>query len=101
MEFAKPLIWSPEADNDLESILEYLERRWPYHIAQDFLSNLFSTLDWLRMNPHSFMEHKKSDNIRKYVLSEFHTLYFEIFETHIDLLRIKDNRQDPKNFRLK
>ena len=61
--------------------MEYLEKKWPYHIAQDFLSNLFSTLDWIRLNPHSFMEYKNSDSIRKYVLSEFHTLYFEIFES--------------------
>ena len=41
-----------------------------------------------------------SDRIRKYVMSEFHTLFFEIFDSHIELLRVYDNRQNPKNLRL-
>lgn len=100
MVLAKPLIWSPEADKDLENILEFLDRKWPLQIVQDFLNNLFNTLDWIRLNPHSFMGYENADNIRKYVLSEFHTLYFEVFETHIDLLRIFDNRQDQKSLGL-
>lgn len=100
MELVKPIIWSPEADLDLEHTVVYLESKWSVVVVQDFITNLFDTLDWISLNPHTFMQINKSDNIRKYVLSEHHTLYFEIFERHIDLLRIFDNRQNPNKLRL-
>ncbi len=100
MELVKPLIWSPEADLDLEEILDYLEKKWTLSVAQDFINSLFNTLDWISFNPDSFMQINKSDNIRKYVLSEHYTLYFEVFDKHIDLLRIFDNRQNPNKLGL-
>jgi hypothetical protein len=57
-------------------------------------------LDWISLNPFIFMTPNDSDRIRKYVMSEFHTLFFEIFDSHIELIRVYDNRQDPKNLRL-
>jgi plasmid stabilization system protein ParE len=100
MELVNPIIWSPEADLDLEQILGYLENKWSVYVVQDFINNLFSTLEWISFNPDSFMQVNKSDNIRKYVLSEHYTLYFEVFDKHIDLLRIFDNRQNPNKLSL-
>ncbi len=100
MESAKLIIWSPEADQDLQNTLDYLERHWSLSVLQDFIYHLFNTLDWISLNPHTFTQLKKSDYIRKYVLSQHHTLYFEIFDSHIDLPRIFDNRQDPNKLKL-
>ena len=99
MELRKPLIWSPEADFDLEGILNYLENNWTENVISDFLNELFKILDWITENPQIFMESSKKSQIRKFVLSKHHTLYFEVFDTHINLLRIFDSRQDPKKLR--
>ena len=45
MEWIRPLIWSPEAVADLESTLEYLEEKWTQDVLQNFLTELFETLD--------------------------------------------------------
>jgi len=100
MASAKSIIWSPEADQDLESTLEYLEQHWSLSVIQDFLHHLFNTLDWISLNPNTLIPLNKSDNIRKYVLSQHHTLYVEIFDSHINLLRIFDNRQNPTKLRV-
>jgi len=81
MASAKSIIWSPEADQDLESTLEYLEQHWSFSVIQDFLNHLFNTLDWISLNPNTLIPLNKSDNIRKYVLSQHHTLYIEIFDS--------------------
>jgi plasmid stabilization system protein ParE len=91
MALARPIVWSPEADHDLELTLQYLEENWTNSVIQNFLNNLFDTLDWIAKNPDTFMQTQKSDSVRQYVLYKRHTLYFEIFETQINLLRIFDN----------
>jgi plasmid stabilization system protein ParE len=99
MELRKPLIWSPEADLDLEKTLEYLEKNWTEKVLIDFLNEQFKVLDWISENPVIFMKSKDESSIRKYVFSKHHTLYFEIFDTHIHLLRIFDTRQDPTSLK--
>lgn len=47
MESSRPIIWSPEADGDLENILIYLEENWSDSVITDFLGNLFKVLDWI------------------------------------------------------
>jgi plasmid stabilization system protein ParE len=95
MEWTRPLIWSPEAESDLEKILEYLEENWSESVIHNFLKELFEALDWIVDNPEVFMFSINSSNIRKFVLSKHHTIYFEIQEDQIGLLRIFDNRQNP------
>ena len=95
MELRKPLIWSPEADNDLENILKYLEQNWSENVITAFLNELFRILDLIAENPQIFMKTSKESEIRKFVFSKQHTLYFEVFDSHINLLRIFDTRQDP------
>ena len=98
MASVKPMIWSPEADQDLANTLHYLEQHWSYPVVQDFINHLFTTLDWIASNPNTLLSINQLGNIRKFVLSEHHTLYFEISDSHIALLRIFDNRQNPQNF---
>jgi plasmid stabilization system protein ParE len=95
-----PIIWSPQSDDDVENVLLYLEADWPPYVKIEFLNTLFTTLDWISSNPHIFIKPNESDSIRKYVMSEYHTLYFEIFDSKIDLLRIFDTRQDPNKLKL-
>jgi plasmid stabilization system protein ParE len=95
---ARIIIWAPEAEKDLENILNYLEIKWTNKVILDFIDNLFITLEWIASNPSLFMKISKADNIRKYVLSKNHSLYFEFSETHLYLLRIFDNKQNPSNF---
>jgi plasmid stabilization system protein ParE len=78
MELPKSIIWAPEADEDLLNTINYLETNWSFSVVQNFIQNLFETLDWIATGPRTFMQLDKSDHIRKYVLSEHHTLYFEI-----------------------
>jgi len=95
MEEPKSIIWSPETESDLEGILHYLEKSWTEKIIQEFLNELFRVLDWIAANPQVFMQPGEDSRLRKFVLSKHHTLYFEVFESHINLLRIFDTRQDP------
>jgi plasmid stabilization system protein ParE len=83
---AKPLIWSPEADQDLANTLHYLEQHWSYPVNQDFIIQLFNTLDWITSDPDTLLTINQPKNIRKFVLSVHQSLYFEISDTHIYLL---------------
>jgi plasmid stabilization system protein ParE len=93
------IVWSPDAEKDLNNTLDYLEQNWPITVVQDFINNLFNTLDWISKNPLIFNHFKNKDNIRKYVLSQHHTLYFELVDSQVYLLRIFDNRQDPNKLK--
>ena len=41
----KQIIWSPLSENDLDSILEYLQNNWEYKVVQKFIEITEKTIE--------------------------------------------------------
>ena len=92
----KPIIWSPLSENDFSTILEYLKENWDDKMVQGFIEITSSSLSQISNNPKQFPVINKNKKIRKCVLSKHNTLYYRDTKDSVDILRIYDNRQDPK-----
>jgi plasmid stabilization system protein ParE len=73
---SKRILWSPLAEEDLNNILEYLEREWEQQVIFDFLVALENDLDRISKNPKVFPLINSLLNIRKYVITKHNTLYY-------------------------
>ncbi len=93
---SKEIIWSPLSESDIESILDYLQENWDEKVVQEFLELTSSLLEKISINPRLFPVIYKNEKIRKCVLTKHNTLYYRDRKDSIDVLRIFDNRQDPK-----
>ena len=92
----KQIIWSPLSINDFETILEYLNENWDDKIVRGFIEITSASLSQISINPKQFPVIYKNKKIRKCVLTKHNTLYYRDRNNYIDILRIFDNRQDPK-----
>jgi len=95
----KKISWSPLAEEDLESILGYLQTNWGNAASLKFLNVVDHLLSQIANNHRQFPLINKKHRIRKAVLSKHNSLYYKNARSHIYLLRIYDNRQDPKKLK--
>jgi plasmid stabilization system protein ParE len=89
------LIWSDEALNNLNGIINYLENWWSKREIKRFAQLLDKQLKLIENNPKLFAESDKSNGLRKSVLSRQTTIYYKIIDYQIRLVSLFDNRQNP------
>lgn len=92
---SKPIIWSPLAENDFESILDYLQIHWENKVVSDFIVIVEGITGQIAANPTQFPLINKKKQVRKCVITKHNTLFYRNRKDYIDILRIFDTRQDP------
>jgi plasmid stabilization system protein ParE len=97
----KPVIWSELSVNDFSMILQYLRENWNDQIVNRFIDITEDLISQISNNPKQFPFINKRHKIRKCVITKHNTLYYRERRDLIDVLRIYDNRQDPKKLRFK
>ncbi len=95
----KEIIWSPLAEEDFENILDHLVKEWNEEIALKFIDFTDHLLKQIAKNPNQFPLIHKKLKVRKCVMSKHNSLYYRNSRSHVDLLRIFDNRKDPKKLK--
>jgi plasmid stabilization system protein ParE len=90
------LIWSDEALNNLNDIIEYLKNRWTEREIRKFAQLLDKQLKLIKGNPHLFAKSDKSNEVRRSVLSKQTTIYYRVIAYQVRIISLFDNRQNPK-----
>jgi plasmid stabilization system protein ParE len=72
----KPVIISPQAKQDIESILKYLEETWNQKVIDNFLAKLEMFYTIISINPRIFGYYSKSRNIRNYAITKRQVVYY-------------------------
>jgi plasmid stabilization system protein ParE len=98
---SKKIIWSPLADKDFASILEYLDKNWGKEVAVYFIDLTETILNQISINPRQFPVCFREKRIRKCVLTKHNTLYYRSARSRVEILRIYDTRQDPDTLTFK
>ena len=95
----KQIIWSPLSEKDFFSILDYLQNHWDDKVLFRFIEITEEFLKQILINPRQFPLINKKKKIRKCVITKHNTLFYRERNEFIDILRIFDNRQDPKKLK--
>lgn len=93
------IVWSDEAVSNLESILDYLERRWTEREINRFKELLSKQLDIIRNKPELFPKSEIQPQLRKAVLSKQTSIYYLIRDRDIYLVFLFDNRMNPERLK--
>jgi plasmid stabilization system protein ParE len=97
----KEVIWSPDSENDIKAILDYLEKKWNNTIIVKFLNKVDDTINLILEDPQIFPVINEELQIRKSVITKQITLYYRELVDKIEIVRIFDTRQDPKKLEFK
>lgn len=91
----REIIWSPAAEKDFESILEYLQIKWSTRITRRFINKVDDNIELIVEDPQIFPVINVELQIRKSVITKQNTLYYREVNNKIEIVRLFDTRQDP------
>lgn len=94
------IVWSDEASSNLDSIIEYLQNRWTDKEISRFFKLLEKRIGVLSQNPHAFPAVEFDSTIKRCVLSEQTSLFYQIQSDTIVILSLFDNRRNPDSLQL-
>jgi len=94
MAFDYKILWTEEAINNLESILDYLANRWTQREVDNFKVRLSNVIGLIQQNPKLFPISQYNSRLRKAVLSRQTTIFYEVSGQIIYLVYLFNNRQD-------
>lgn len=93
--------WEPEAQENFKRIVEYLQSEWSEKSAENFIKNVTVKLNLLSDYPYIGTSKGKNKKIRKIILTQQNTLYYQVSFRQIFILRIFDTRQNPRKLKLR
>jgi plasmid stabilization system protein ParE len=93
------VVWSQEAVENLNKIIQYLEENWTEKEIKKFVLMLEKQISIIKTQPDSFPKANKLD-VRRSVLSNQTTIYYNIYQDTIRIVTIFDNRQNPKKLKI-
>jgi plasmid stabilization system protein ParE len=89
------ILWSEEALQNLEDILQYLEEKWTLREVENFKRKLSRQLEIIRRFPQIFPNSKQRSDLKKSVLSSQTSVFYQIKGKDIYIVYLFDNRQNP------
>lgn len=95
----KPVVWSIAAEKDLEQILIYLNANWNVQVVNNFIYLVDKSIGQIVKHPNRYLVADETLNVRKCIVTKHNTLYFKEKEERIEILRLYDNRQNPKKLK--
>jgi len=95
----RKVIWSPLAEKDLGNILEYLAENWNQRVVTRFLNKIDFATNHIAKFPNQYPIINRKLQVRKCVVTKQNTLFYRKVKKHIEILRLYDTRQDPKQLK--
>ena len=94
------IIWSPQAQKSLDSLVKFLEQKWPQKVISSFLEEVDATIYVISKQPlmYPFLSERKA--VHKCVIRRKTLLLYRVSPTHIELLKFIDSRQNPSKYKL-
>ncbi len=92
--------WADEARQNLDAIIEYLQNRWTAKEISNFFKKLDKRIDIISRNPHAYPDIDLKSGLRRSVLTEQTSIYYEIKTDSVVILSLFDNRKDPDSLKL-
>lgn len=91
---------TPEADDDLVSILNYTQQTWGEEQANRYEAHLMRALDFVRRHPYAArLRSELSPSVRSHLVQgRRHIVYFRIDDNVVSVLRILHVRMNPESF---
>lgn len=86
--------WTPNALNELEETIQYLQKNFSDKEIAKLARKIENFSEIISQNPYIF---PKSDqtNIHKVIILTFNTIYYRIKDNNLEILSFFSNRQSP------
>lgn len=93
---ALKIFWNKRALNSFNNILEYLEKDFGEISTKTFAIKVHNFVNNLQDFPELGTVQNSEKQIRGFVIVKQVTIFYRIYDDHIRILNLFDNRLDPK-----
>lgn len=93
---ALAVVWSPEAEESFDEIIQYLEARFGDLSVTKFILHVQDVLSEIAKFPFLF-EAAHQNDVRKGFVSRQTTLYYRVQNEKIELLSFWNNQHNPQS----
>jgi plasmid stabilization system protein ParE len=95
------IIWSREALEQIDNVVNYLLDEWSEKEVQQFLSELNRTVFILSKNPFLFPASEKYKNLRKAIITEHNSIVYRYNtkSSKVEVITILHSRMNNKKLR--
>jgi plasmid stabilization system protein ParE len=94
------VLWTDHALSELKNTIEFLENKWTEKELKNFFQELEHTIEIISKNPDLFQVSEKKKNIRRAIIAQYNTLYYQTKNDTVHILSLFSNRQDPNNLKI-
>lgn len=94
------LIWSINAAQELEMIIDYLQTEWSTREINNFIQKLDKRLNIITQSPFAFPKSDSKTTIRRSVLNKHNVIYYQVIEDEITIISIFNPKQNPYRLKL-
>ncbi|MBX2899184.1 MAG: type II toxin-antitoxin system RelE/ParE family toxin [Cyclobacteriaceae bacterium] len=91
------IVWSDEANEGLDEIIEYLENNWTDREIKNFFIRLEACLDKIAEAPHRQKDSLRKPGTKEYQHSPQTTIFYSYDNNHVNILRVWMNAKDSDN----
>jgi plasmid stabilization system protein ParE len=92
---AKVVIWTPEAEETFDSVIEYLERRWTENEIDQFINSTNKIINLISEHPRMYRKTNKG-NVHEALITSHNLLIYKVYPSRINLLLFWDTRRNPR-----
>ncbi len=96
---ALKIVWTQEAENQLDETIKYLESNWSNDEINNFFNLLEEAIQTITKAP---TRHKKSirrSGTHEFQLTPHNTIFYSFNSKEVTVLLFWSNRQDPNNIK--
>ena len=92
------IVWTPQAEKGLNSVLEYLEEEWTAREITNLQNNLENLLDRISTYPEIYPATSSIKNLHKGLVDKNNYLIYRVKldREHIEIINFRGTRQEPK-----
>jgi plasmid stabilization system protein ParE len=88
------IAWTDDAQETFDLTVAQIENKWGNRSAEKFVRGAFKTINRISTQPYMFKA-SFTNNVRKALITEQTSMFYEVHATHITILYFWDNRQEP------
>ncbi|TAE38262.1 MAG: type II toxin-antitoxin system RelE/ParE family toxin [Runella slithyformis] len=86
------IVWSPNAEEDLHSVLNFLMEEWSDTFAETFSEKLFKVLNLLENHPYIGMTTDEFSSIRSIAVTRQYALYYMVLRNEVVIVNLLNNK---------
>ena len=94
---ALEVIWTDEANDNLDEIIEYLEKNWANKEIHDFFTRLDESIEAIRKNPGSYKNSVRKSGVKEFQHSKQTTIFYTYDDNAVYVLLLWINKKDFRN----